>query len=388
MANSTGGSTGRANRPLDRSSHWSVAAGAQQGGRQSTAVTGIDVLFEPFTLNDQITMRNRIALSPCTRNRAENELEPTAGAVAYYASRADAGLLVTEATLINENCQGYIDTPGIWSEAQVKAWAWVTDAVHDRGGQIFSQIWHVGRLSHPHFTGVRPIGPSKVPTRGKRRQVGVLNLYHVWPRAMSETDIRQVLDDYRRAARNAKAAGFDGVEIHGANGYLPDQFLRQCTNKRTDAYGGSPQNRARFALEAVDAVASVFGPERVGLRLSPAAYFGLMTYEPGDNDGYIHLMEQLNSAGLAYLHVGIVDDFVEYDYLDGRTSAFMRRHYDGVLMGNGGYDAATAAAEISRGGIDLISFGRPFIANADLVKRLRHGEPLRPYSRAVLDELR
>lgn len=351
-------------------------------------MTNTDALFEPFKLNDQITLRNKIVLSPCTRNRAEKGLEPTRGAISYYAARADAGLLVTEATLINENCQGYIDTPGIWSESQIAAWSRVTEAVHAEGGQIFSQIWHVGRLAHPHFTGVPPMGPSKVPTRGKRRQVGNLNLYHVWPRPMSGSDIKQVLDDHVRAARNAKAAGFDGVEIHGANGYLPDQFLRQCTNKRTDAYGGSPENRARFALEAVDAVASVFGAECVGLRLSPAAYFGLMTYEPGDNDGYIYLLERLSGYGLGYLHTGIVDDFVEYDYLPGRVSAFMRKHYGGVLMGNGGYDAGTAAEEISEGKIDLISFGRAFIANPDLVARLRNGEPLREYSRSALDALR
>ena len=207
-----------------------------------------------------------------------------------------------------------------------------------------------------------------------------VTLHHVWPRALELSEIPGIVENFATAARNAKSAGFDGVEIHGANGYLLDQFLRQITNRRDDAYGGSLENRLRFALEVVDAVIAEMGAGGVGLRLSPAAYFGLMEHRSGDEEAYSRLIEVLNSRPLAYLHVAIHDDFEPYDYLGGRASAFMRRHFDGTLMGNGGYDAATAAGEISSGAVDLVSFGRAFIANPDLVSRLAAGEPLRPYS--------
>ncbi len=345
-------------------------------------------LFEAYALNRELTLPNRIVLAPCTRNCATSELATTKGAVAYYSSRADAGLLVTEATLINGNCQGYLDTPGIWSDRQIAAWRRVTDAVRNKAGRIFCQIWHVGRLAHPHYTGVSPMAPSRVPTRGKMHQTQGVTLYHVWPRALELEEITNIVEDFACAAANAKAAGFDGVEIHGANGYLPDQFLRQCTNNRTDRYGGSPSKRARFVLEVVEAVANVVGEERVGLRLSPAAYFGLMTYTEKDNDAYRYLIRKLNGMRLAYLHVGIIDDFKPYEYLKGRASEFLRQYYGGTLIGNGGYTPDEAAAEIDAGGIDLISFGRDFIANKDLVQRVRTGKPLRPYSRELLDQLR
>ena len=319
--------------------------------RQETpAGADLSILFEPFQMGD-LRLKNRVVLAPCTRNCAEPGLVVTAGAADYYAERASAGLVITEATLIRADCQGYRDTPGIYSPEQVAAWRRVTDAVHARDGLVFSQLWHVGRLSHPYYSGVAPVGPSRVRTQGKMRQTRGVDLYHVWPRALEAGEIPGVIEDFAIAARNARDAGFDGVEIHAANGYLPDQFLRQTTNKRDDEWGGDPERRARFTTEVVDAVAAEVGANRVGLRLSPAAYFGFMKYNPGDTEGYIHLIEAMNGRGLAYLHVGVIDDFVSYDYLDGRTSQFIRRHYDGTLMGNGGYDAATAARR-GRGGGD------------------------------------
>lgn len=352
-----------------------------------TAPADIAVLFQSHVLG-ALELKNRIVLAPCTRNCADAGLVPTRGAIDYYRERAEAGLLITEATLIRADCQGYRDTPGIYSGEQVAAWRRVTEAVHSTGGLIFSQLWHVGRLAHPYYCGTDPVCPSRVPTEGKVHQTQGLDLDHVWPRALGLKEIPEIVNDFAIAARNAKSAGFDGVEIHGANGYLVDQFLRQTTNQRDDEYGGDAERRARFALEVVDAVSAEFGNNRVGLRLSPAAYFGLMEYVPGDTDGYVHLINELNKRDLAYLHVGIHEDVKPYDYLEGRPSQFLRRHYDGTLIGNGGYDAQTAADEISEGAIDLVSFGKPFIANPDLVSRLHKGKPLLPYRRDMLDALR
>jgi len=345
------------------------------------------VLFEPYRLNAALTLKNRILVAPCTRCRALPGLVPTPGAADYYAARAAAGLLITEATLIRGDCQGYRDTPGIWSPEQVAGWAAVTSRVHAAGGVIFSQLWHLGRLAHPHYTGVQPYAPSVVPTEGLIRSTRSIPLHHVTPRALEAGEITQLIADYAACAANARAVGFDGVEIHAANGYLIDQFLRQLTNKRTDEWGGSAEKRARFAIELVDAVAARIGAERIGIRLSPAAYFGLMEREPGDEETYIALLEALARRGIAYVHNGIIEDTIAYDYLGGSSGDFLRRHWSGPLISNGGYGPLEAAAAIAAERFDLIAFGRLFIANPDLVQRLRAGTGLRPYDRAILDGL-
>jgi 2,4-dienoyl-CoA reductase-like NADH-dependent reductase (Old Yellow Enzyme family) len=340
-------------------------------------------LLAPYRLNDTLALKNRIVVSPCTRNRADLPgWLPTAGAVPYYAARADAGLIVTEATMIGAYCQGYRDTPGIWSAAQVARWQRVTEAVHARGGVIFTQLWHTGRLAHSYFTHEPPVCPSPVPTYLEPRSTRGMPLPHETPRALSSDEIRAAIDAYAHAARNAHAAGFDGVELHGGNGYLIEQFLRQHTNRRTDEWGGTAANRIRFALDAVDAVAEVLGPSRVGIRLSPAAYFGDMNYVASDEDAYIGLLEALSRRGLAYVHLAIVVDAI-YDYLRGRSSAFLRRHYTGTVIGNGGYTPEQAAVAVAAGRFDLASFGKLFIANPDLVARLRAGAPLRQYDYAM-----
>jgi 2,4-dienoyl-CoA reductase-like NADH-dependent reductase (Old Yellow Enzyme family) len=312
---------------------------------------------------------------------------PTPGAADYYAARAEAGLLLTEATLIRGNCQGYRDTPGIWSEEQMAGWARVARKVHAAGGLIFSQLWHLGRLSHSHYTGAPPAGPSSVPTQGLIRSTRSVPLYHERPRELASAEIEQLVRDYARCVANARSAGFDGIEIHAANGYLPDQFLRQLTNKRTDAWGGSPEKRARFLLEVVDACAAEIGAGRIGVRLSPAAYFGLMEREPGDEDAYLAALDGLALRGIAYVHNGIIEDTIVYDYLGGTSGEFLRRHWQGTLVGNGGYGPLEAARAIAAGRFELVTFGRLFIANPDLVQRLRRGAGLLPYSREVLDTL-
>jgi len=370
-----------------------IDPGLPAGARPTAIGTGpidpaeIAVLFEPFRLSSALALKNRILLAPCTRCRAVEGLVPTPGAVDYYGSRAAAGMMVTEALLVRADTQGYRDTPGIWSKQQIAGWARVTERVHRAGGLLLAQLWHLGRLSHPHYSGVEPVGPSVVPTEGMIRSTRSTPLYHVNPRELSPGEIAGLVAEYADCAANAMTAGFDGVEIHAGNGYLPEQFLRQLTNKRTDEWGGSAARRARFPLALVDAIADRIGPERVGIRLSPAAYFGLMTHTPGDEEAYIALLEGLEDRNIAYVHTGIIDDAIAYDYLDGTSSAFLRRHWKGKLVANGGYGPREAAEAINAGAFDLVAFGRLFIANADLVARLKHGQGLRPYAREILDTL-
>ena len=354
--------------------------------RSYTGAAPRAALFEPHLLGAGLTLRNRIVLAPCTRNRALADLSPTPGAAAYYAARAAAGLLITEAAVIAPHAQGYYNTPGIFLDSHVRAWAAVTDAVHRAGGLIFLQLWHTGRMAHSHWTGQQPQAPSAVLDPNQRRQSLGLLLHHELPRAMSQHEVVQAIGEYRAAALRARVAGFDGVEIHGANGYLPEQFLRQHTNRRSDAWGGTEANRAAFSLAVVDACGEAVGGERVGLRLSPAAYFSEMQWTAGDNETYLYLLGELGHRPLAYLHSGIVEDDV-YDYLACTSTQFLRRHWCGSLIGNGGYTPDAAACHIAAGAFDLIAFGKLFIANPDLVRKIGQERPLEPYSRDLLDLL-
>ena len=365
-----------------------VLAGVMALSAPATDPALLKSLFQPLRLTDALTLKNRIVVAPCTRNCAEPGLVPTAAAADYYAARAAAGLIVTEATLIARDCQGYRDTPGIYSDAQIRGWRRVTERVHAAGGVIFSQLWHVGRLAHPYYTGVPPMGPSAVPTEGACHQVRGVALNYMPVRALDASEIGRLVSTYADAAQNAMAAGFDGVELHGGNGYLIDQFLRQITNRRIDRHGGRVEDRARFALEVVDAIAARIGAGRVAMRLSPAAYFGLMEHTPGDEDTLLHLLRGLNQRQLAYVHLALHEDRTEYAYLEGRASAFLRRHYQGTLIGNGGYAPADAAKAIDNREVDLAAFGRLFIANPDFVERLRIGAELHSYERALLENFR
>lgn len=339
-------------------------------------------LFEPFDLTPELRLPNRILLAPCTRNRALPDLSPTPGAADHYAARAEAGLLITEAVLIRPGIQGYVDTPGIFTDAHQDAWARVAEAVHARGGRIFLQLWHLGRMAHSHFHGVPPRAPSAVFDPGPRRQTRI-TLEHEAPVALSEAEILGILDDYAAAAARAIAAGFDGVEIHGANGYLPEQFWRRHTNRRTDAWGGTPERRARFTLELCRRVAEAVGPGRTGLRLSPEAYFSEMKWSPGDNQALDVILARLQPLGLAYVHTGVVEDR-PVDYLGDTSNGYLRARWPGTLVANGALAPARAAALVAEGAAELAAFGKLFLANPDLVARLRDGRPLAPYDRSVL----
>lgn len=337
----------------------------------------LEHLFSSYNLNG-LELKNRIVMAPLTRCNANEKLEVTDTIATYYARRADAGLIITEATQISPDAQGYPNTPGIYNEGQVEAWKKVTDAVHEKGGKIFLQIWHCGRISHSFFHGTQPIAPSAIALEGTLPLMR--HLSYEEPRAMTEEDIHTVIENFAKAARNAKRAGFDGVEIHGANSYLLDQFMHYCTNQRDDKWGGSPENMARIVLEVIKATKQEI--EHVGIRLSPATYVN-MEHDPRDVAVYEYALAQLEQSGVDYVHTGILYDN-EYDYLGGSVTSFLRKHYKGTVIGCGGYSPEAADKLVEEKGANLVAIARPFIANADYVERVRNGKPLVEYDDAML----
>ncbi|MFN7783943.1 MAG: alkene reductase [Lysobacterales bacterium] len=332
-------------------------------------------LFAPFKLG-AIELANRFVMAPLTRNRAGAGRTPTELTVQYYRQRASAGLIITEASQISPMGQGYLDTPGIYSPEQIAGWKRVTDAVHAAGGRIFIQLWHVGRISHSSLlpNGAAPVAPSALTAKSKTFTTeGFLDVST--PRAMSQEDIEATVADYAQAARNAIAAGFDGVEVHAANGYLIDQFLRASSNQREDAYGGSIENRTRFLAEVMDAVVAAIGAERVGVRFSPVSPFNDVS-DPQPQALFEGAIERIGAHALAYVHV--IEGATGGDReIDPRFDfAALRAKFKGPWMVNNGYDLALAEARLASGAADLFCFGRPFISNPDLVRRLREGREL------------
>lgn len=353
-------------------------------------------LFSPLQVGS-IHCANRVVMAPLTRNRAPGAI-PTPLMATYYTQRADpkngAGLIVTEATAISHQGQGYSDVPGIWSDEQVAAWKLVTDSVHAAGGKIVMQLWHVGRVSHVDLqpAGQAPVAPSAIQAKTKTVLIrdGVPSFEDTsMPRALTLEELPGIVNDYRRAARNAIAAGFDGVEVHGANGYLLDQFMRAGSNTRTDAYGGSIENRARFLLEVMTAVTHEIGGDRVGLRLSPVTPANdAQDAQPQPLFNYV--VTQLAPLNLAFLHIvegatGGARDFVQgdtpFDYAALRAS-YRNAGGKAAWMVNNGFDA-TLAQQALDGGADLVAFGRPFISNPDLTRRLREGAALNEQDRST-----
>ncbi|MBR1172734.1 alkene reductase [Bradyrhizobium sp. KB893862 SZCCT0404] len=339
-------------------------------------------LFEPYMLG-ALTLSNRIVMAPLTRNRAGGGFVPGDLTAEYYAQRASAGLIISEATQISQQGQGYQDTPGIYSQAQIDGWRKVTDAVHAKGGHIFLQLWHVGRVSHVDLQPNRqaPVAPSAIRAEAKT----FVNNSFVdvsQPRALELGEIAAIVDDFRHGAANAIAAGFDGVEVHGANGYLLDQFSKDGANTRTDAYGGSIENRARLTLEVTAAVAREVGANRTGVRISPVSPAnGVSATNPQAQFNYI--VEKLDELGIAYLHVvegatGGPRDIASFDF------ATLRQKFKNTYLANNGYDLNLATARLREGLADVFAFGRPFIANPDLVERLKTSAPLASFNPATL----
>lgn len=333
------------------------------------------LLFEPFQLGD-ISLRNRVVMAPLTRNRATRGSDaPNALNVEYYRQRAGAGLIITEGTQISQQGQGYVWTPGIYSPEQIAGWKAVTDAVHAEGGKIIAQIWHVGRVSHVSLQpgNQAPIAPSAIPANTKTYiENGFTEVSQ--PRELKLEEIPGIIGDYVKAAENAKAAGFDGIELHGAHGYLLDQFLRDGSNTRNDIYGGPIENRVRLTLEVVDAVSKVFGKGRVGIRISPVS----PANDARDSNPqalFLHLVEKLSEAGIAFIHVvegatRDARDYLEFDYTP------LRKVFKGAYIANNSLTRELAIEALAEKRADLVAFGRLFIANPDLVERLRLDAPL------------
>jgi N-ethylmaleimide reductase len=332
-------------------------------------------LFTPYQLGP-LHLKNRMVMAPLTRSRAEEGNIPSSMAPEYYSQRADAGLIITEATQAGADGQGYIATPGVHSDAQVEAWKKVTDAVHAKGGYIFMQLWHVGRVSHPDFRdGELPVGPSAIAPRGVSTYTPEGMKPIPAPRALETSEIDAIVSEFRQGAKNAKAAGFDGIEIHGANGYLLDQFLEDGTNQRTDQYGGSVENRARLLFEVISAVTEVYGIDLVGVRLSPGGTFNDMCdCDPQSTFGYV--VKSLADMKLGYLHL-IEPSPPQGEHPTPDLSArFFRPLFPGTLIVAGGYTVERANAVLQAGLADLIAFGQPFLANPDLVERFKRGAAL------------
>lgn len=353
-----------------------------QHSSTTDASTSTD-LFQPYVMGS-LTLANRIVMAPLTRSRALAGDVPGPLAVTYYTQRAGAGLIISEATQITQQGKGYVRTPGIYSAEQVAGWRKVTDAVHAAGGKMFLQLWHVGRISHPEFQpgGALPVAPSAIRPEGTvHTSKGKEDM--VTPRALTLAEIPGIIADYQRAAQNAREAGFDGVEIHAANGYLIDQFLRDKTNQRSDIYGGSIENRSRFLLEVTDAVLSVWGPERVGVRLSPLSTFN----DIDDSDPmqlYSYVVRQLATRNVGYLHM--IEGNTGGPRETGRDFDFnaLRQSFPNTWMVNNCYTREMALAARASNAADLIAFGRPFISNPDLVERLRRNAPLNELDPATL----
>jgi N-ethylmaleimide reductase len=341
-----------------------------------TDAHGAISLFDPITLGD-LHLASRIVMAPLTRNRAGPGLVPGQFAAEYYAQRASAGLIIAEATQVSAQAQGYSDTPGCYTDAQVAGWKAVTHAVHDKGGAIFLQLWHCGRISHTMFQhGEPPVGPSSLRANAKTFVAGKGFVDVSAPRSLRLDELPGIIADFRHAARCAITAGFDGVEIHGAHGYLLDAFLRDGTNRRSDAYGGSFANRSRLLAEVAAAIVAEIGAGRTGVRLSPVSSAG-DSVDSNPQGLFEHVVSTLDRLGLAYIHVvegetGGARDSLPFDF------SALRNRFHGVWIANNGYDRAMAIAEIASGRADLVSFGRLFIANPDLVARLREDAPLNP----------
>jgi N-ethylmaleimide reductase len=332
----------------------------------------MSLLFSKATLGS-LTLQNRMVMAPMTRSRATNNV-PNDLMVQYYAQRASAGLIVTEGTSPSPNGLGYARIPGVFSAAQVAGWKRITAAVHAQGAKMFIQFMHCGRIGHALNlpAGARILGPSAVAAAGEMFTDAEGMKPHPVPQAMTEADIKATIEEFVQAAKNAVAAGFDGVELHGANGYLLEQFIRPNSNQRTDRYGGSIENRARFVLEVADAVIKAIGKDKVGIRLSPFGVFNDMPAYDAMEADYTYLAQQLNARGLVYIHLVDHSPMGAPPVPDSIKKMF-RSVFKGTLILSGGYDAARAKSDLAAGKCDLIAVGRPFLANPDLVARSKTG---------------
>lgn len=329
-----------------------------------------DILFQPLVIGD-LKLPNRIIMAPLTRQRAGVERVPNDLMCEYYTQRASAGLILTEATSIEPMGVGYKDTPGIWNDDQIQGWKKITTAVHQKGGRIFMQLWHVGRISDPiYLNGEKPVAPSAVQPKGHVSLLRPERPYEV-PRALETSEVKTLVQKYKNAALNAQKAGFDGVELHAANGYLVDQFLQSKTNKRTDEYGGTIENRARFLVEIVDELIDVWGAGRVGVHLAPASDSHDMGDDtPKETFGYV--AREMGQRKIAFL-------FAREGQRDTYLTPYLKKEFGGVMIANQGLDPELAAKVIHEGAADAVSWGKYYISNPDLPEKIKNGISLTPF---------
>lgn len=341
-------------------------------------------LLKPFQMGN-ITLKNRVIMAPLTRSRADNNArKPNDLMVEYYRQRSGAGLIITEGSQISERAIGYINTPGIHTDAQIEGWKKITAAVHEEDGKIFLQLWHCGRMSHPKFhDGEKPLAPSAVNPNSKSFTVDGLE-DTVEPKEMSLTEIQETITEYKKAAQNAKSAGFDGVEIHSSNGYLIHQFFNENSNTRTDDYGGSIKNRSRFFFEVIDALCEVWDENKIGVRLNPSLHndFGIIATEE-TIPTFDHIIHKLNAYDLAYLHLTEPPESATEDFLVAEIAKHYRPIYSGTLMINGNFDQEKGNDIIEEGLADLVAYGRWFISNPDLPQRFENNASLQKWDEAT-----
>ncbi len=343
-------------------------------------------LLSSFQLSAKLKLNNKIVMAPMTRRRADENHNPTEIMAPYYSKRAEAGLIITEGTLISKGAIGYGNVPGIFTASHIENWKKITDAVHQKNGCIFLQLWHCGRVSHPALhDGRLPLSASSTTMN---MSLGHSGYTCSRSRAATKSEITNLVNKFAMAAQNAMEANFDGIEIHGANGYLVDQFLHYCSNERTDEYGITPHNMSRFCIEIVTACGQAIGFERVGLRLSPGGHMNEIVTDERDQLIFQHLLQQLENFNIAYIHTGTFDDSIKYLGLGNKTvTEFLREYYKKIIIASGSYNISSAEDGIKNNFFDLIALGRPFIANPDLVQRLNKNLPLRQYDAKMLGQL-
>jgi len=342
-----------------------------------------DKLFEKYKVNEKLILQNRVVMAPLTRCFADEDNVPTDLMADYYGKRSDAGLIIAEATLTSKLAQGYPNQPGIYNDAQISAWKKINKKVHENGAKIFSQIFHSGRISHETFHNQHPVAPSSIAYVGR---VPRTELDYETPRALETKEVKELIEEFVQASINSVNAGFDGVEIHAANGYILDQFLHQETNFREDEFGGSVENRARIILEIIDGISNAIGKEKVGIRLSPHAYLHL-GHTSGDEETFKYLLKEIEKRDISYVHTGTFDDHTKVDYLNGKVSEFIRANYKGTVIANGSYEASEGNQLLKDEKFDLFAIGRPFISNPDLITKLKTNAVLTQYDENMLGEL-
>jgi len=362
-------------------------AAAQLG----TTLLAESPLLQTYQLNPTLSMQNRIVMAPMTRCSSTQDHVPTEAMVGYYSSRGDAGMIISEATMVDKDATGYPCTPGVYNSVQIEAWKKIVDQVHQKGGLFFVQLWHAGMMSHPIYReGKTPIASSKIIPLNKKIPRTEGSLEYGYAKEMDLDEIQQVKETFIQAALNARKAGFNGVELHAANGYLIDEFLHYNTNHRTDRYGGSPEKMVSFLLEIVDGIVEKISKDRVGVRLSPIPLPSMnnLVEDSRDEAVFSLLLRELEKRKIAYVHLSSDNDVKDCGFLNRPVTTFIREHYKGTLIGCGSYTIETAEEAINKGQFDLIAFGRLFISNPFLIQSIRNGETVNNFNPADLQSLK